>query len=55
MDQFKVVYEQPMNVGECPLWHPAERALYWEPSSPGYLQWALKLAIPSEMPITRGM
>jgi sugar lactone lactonase YvrE len=28
-EQFKVVHEQPMLVGECPLWHPAERNIYW--------------------------
>lgn len=28
-EQFKVVHAEPMLVGECPLWHPAERSLYW--------------------------
>ncbi len=27
--QFNVVHADPMQVGECPLWHPAERNLYW--------------------------
>jgi sugar lactone lactonase YvrE len=28
-DDFKIVHEAPMAVGECPLWHPAEASLYW--------------------------
>ena len=28
-DQFTVVHARPMLVGECPLWHPAERNIYW--------------------------
>lgn len=28
-DQFTVVHPTPMLVGECPLWHPAERNIYW--------------------------
>jgi sugar lactone lactonase YvrE len=28
-DQFTVVHAEPMLVGECPLWHPAERSIYW--------------------------
>ena len=28
-DQFTVVHPDPMLVGECPLWHPAERNIYW--------------------------
>ena len=28
-DQFTVVHQEPMLVGECPLWHPAERNIYW--------------------------
>ncbi|MES2318799.1 MAG: SMP-30/gluconolactonase/LRE family protein [Pseudomonadota bacterium] len=28
-DQFTVVHSSPMLVGECPLWHPAERNIYW--------------------------
>ncbi len=27
--EIKVVSEQAMQVGECPLWHPKEQALYW--------------------------
>ena len=27
--QFKVVYDCPMQVGECPLWSGAEQAIYW--------------------------
>lgn len=26
---FDVVHATPMQVGECPLWHPAERNIYW--------------------------
>lgn len=28
-DQFQVVHAAPMLVGECPLWHAAERNIYW--------------------------
>jgi sugar lactone lactonase YvrE len=28
-EQFNVVHPTPMQVGECPLWHPAERNIYW--------------------------
>ena len=28
-DQFNVVHARPMLVGESPLWHPAERNIYW--------------------------
>ena len=28
-DQFTVVHPAPMLVGEAPLWHPAERNIYW--------------------------
>lgn len=28
-DDFKIVHDTPMAVGECPLWHPAEASLYW--------------------------
>jgi sugar lactone lactonase YvrE len=28
-DDIKVVHRQPMAVGECPLWDPAEACLYW--------------------------
>jgi sugar lactone lactonase YvrE len=27
--QFQVVYDAPMQVGECPLWNPAEQSIYW--------------------------
>ena len=27
--EIKVVHPEPMAVGECPLWHPAEASLYW--------------------------
>lgn len=26
---FKTAFDQPMQLGECPLWHPTEEALYW--------------------------
>lgn len=26
---FQVAFDQPMQLGECPLWHPAEGAVYW--------------------------
>lgn len=29
IDKFQVAFDQPMQVGECPLWHPEEAALYW--------------------------
>ncbi|MES2902476.1 MAG: SMP-30/gluconolactonase/LRE family protein [Pseudomonadota bacterium] len=28
-DSIQVVHAEPMLVGECPLWHPAEQSLYW--------------------------
>jgi sugar lactone lactonase YvrE len=28
-DQFEVITKVPMELGECPLWHPLERVLYW--------------------------
>ena len=28
-NDIKVVHRQPMAVGECPLWNPAEACLYW--------------------------
>jgi sugar lactone lactonase YvrE len=28
-EQFTVVHSTPMQVGEAPLWHPAERNIYW--------------------------
>jgi sugar lactone lactonase YvrE len=29
IDDIKVVHDEAMAVGECPLWHPAESNLYW--------------------------
>jgi len=29
MNQLEIAYDQPMQLGECPLWHPDEAALYW--------------------------
>jgi len=29
MTEFTTVYPRPMLVGECPLWHSAERNIYW--------------------------
>jgi sugar lactone lactonase YvrE len=29
MDDYQIVFNQPMQLGECPLWHPKESALYW--------------------------
>jgi sugar lactone lactonase YvrE len=29
MEQIQVLYDTPMQLGECPLWHPEESALYW--------------------------
>lgn len=28
-DQIQVLFDTPMQLGECPLWHPDEAALYW--------------------------
>lgn len=28
-DNFRVITDTPMLLGECPLWHPQEAALYW--------------------------
>jgi sugar lactone lactonase YvrE len=28
-DDIRVAFDQPMAVGECPLWNPAEASLYW--------------------------
>ena len=28
-DDIRAAYDQPMAVGECPLWNPAEACLYW--------------------------
>lgn len=29
MNDIKVAYDAPMDVGECPLWHPVESSIYW--------------------------
>jgi sugar lactone lactonase YvrE len=29
MDDIQVLFATPMQLGECPLWHPDEGALYW--------------------------
>lgn len=29
MNSIQVAFGQPMQVGECPLWHPDDAALYW--------------------------
>jgi sugar lactone lactonase YvrE len=28
-EQFTVVHNEPMQIGECPVWHAVEKALYW--------------------------
>lgn len=28
-ENFQVLVDRPMQLGECPLWHPIENALYW--------------------------
>ncbi|HEU4850917.1 MAG TPA: SMP-30/gluconolactonase/LRE family protein [Telluria sp.] len=51
-DKFDVVHDEPMLVGECPLWHPVEYALYWvdidgyavhrvHPASGKYSKWKM--------------
>jgi sugar lactone lactonase YvrE len=51
-DQITVAYDAPMNVGECPLWHPAESCIYWvdiagftlhrlHPSSGAHHEWRM--------------
>ena len=48
----EVAYDAPMNVGECPLWHPGEACLYWvdiggftvhrlHPASGAHRQWRM--------------
>ena len=27
--EFTTIHPRPMLVGECPLWHAAERNIYW--------------------------
>lgn len=29
MDDIQLLFATPMQLGECPLWHPEEEALYW--------------------------
>lgn len=29
MEQIRTAFAMPMQLGECPLWHPQEAALYW--------------------------
>lgn len=29
MERLRAAFDTPMQVGECPLWHPEEAALYW--------------------------
>jgi sugar lactone lactonase YvrE len=52
-DDFKVVHDEPMAVGECPLWHHGEGALYWvdidgftvhrlHPDSGGHASWRME-------------
>jgi len=52
LDKVQVVFETPMQVGECPLWHAEEAALYWidipgfavhrlHPESNRHQSWAL--------------
>lgn len=51
-DELQVVHDQPMAVGECPLWNPAEACLYWvdidgfavhrlDPSSGAHRSWRM--------------
>lgn len=50
--KFEAVHDEPMQVGECPTWHPVESALYWvdidgkavhrlHPASGKYSSWAM--------------
>jgi sugar lactone lactonase YvrE len=52
-EKFDVVHDEPMLVGECPLWHPVEYALYWvdidgfsvhrvHPASGKYSKWKME-------------
>ena len=51
-DAFRVVFAEPMQLGECPLWHPVESVLYWidisghavhrlNPDSGSHSQWLM--------------
>jgi sugar lactone lactonase YvrE len=51
-DAVEVAFDQPMAVGECPLWNPAEACLYWvdidgfavhrlDPASGAHTSWSM--------------
>jgi sugar lactone lactonase YvrE len=51
-DAIEVAFDQPMAVGECPLWNPAEACLYWvdidgfavhrlDPASGAHTSWSM--------------
>jgi sugar lactone lactonase YvrE len=63
-EHLKVVHDTPMAVGECPLWHAAEAALYWvdidgfavhrlHPASGAHSAWRMP-AEPSALAIDAG-
>lgn len=52
MEEFRAAFSTPMQLGECPLWHPEEAALYWidipgravhrlRPDSGAHASWAM--------------
>lgn len=52
MDDIRVAFDQPMQVGECPLWHHGENRLYWvdidgrvvhrlDPASGAHTSWTM--------------
>jgi sugar lactone lactonase YvrE len=52
LHEIQVLFDTPMQLGECPLWHPYEAALYWidipglavhrhEPTSGAHYSWPL--------------
>jgi sugar lactone lactonase YvrE len=52
-DDIQVAYDQPMAVGECPLWHHGEKRLYWvdidgfavhrlDPATGRHAQWKME-------------
>jgi sugar lactone lactonase YvrE len=60
----QVAYDQPMAVGECPLWNPAEACLYWvdidgfavhrlEPASGAHRAWKMD-SEPSALALCEG-
>ena len=62
--EIKVVSDKPMQVGECPLWHGKEAALYWvdidgravhrlHPASGKHEQWSMPTE-PSALAINAG-